>query len=68
MNDNFKAMDLLNLISFYAQIFNIKQDEDESKYIHNIIHAIAQEIDLLHKENDEIIEQNNQIIKLLKEK
>lgn len=68
MNDNFKAMDLLNLISFYAQISNIKQDEDESKYIHNIIYAIGREIDLLHKENDEIIEQNNQIIKLLKEK
>ena len=46
---------------------NIEQDNQESEYIHNVIQAIAREIELLHKENDKIMAQNEEIIRLLRE-
>lgn len=56
--NNFQAMDLLNLIAFYAQLKNIEQDVQHSSYIHN-------EIAKLHNENDIIMQQNKQILNLL---
>lgn len=71
MNNNYQngieAMDILNLIAFYIQLTNIEQDNQQSGYIHNVIQAIVREIELLHKENDEIMAQNEEIIRLLRE-
>lgn len=72
MNNNYyqngiEAMDILNLIAFYIQLTNIEQDNQQSEYIHNVIQAIAREIELLHKENDKIMAQNEEIIRLLRE-
>lgn len=73
MNNNYnyqnsiEAMDILDLIAFYIQLVNIEQDNQESEYIHNVIQAIAREIELLHKENDKIMAQNEEIIRLLRE-
>lgn len=72
MNNNYyqngiEAMDILNLIAFYIQLTNIEQDNQQSGYIHNVIQAIAREIELLHKENDKIMAQNEEIIRLLRE-
>ncbi len=65
LNNNFQAMDLIDLIAFYAQLKNIEQDNIHTAYIHAVINRIGEEIDKLHKENDKIMEQNNYIIKLL---
>lgn len=71
MNNNYQngieAMDILNLIAFYIQLTNIEQDNQQSGYIHNVIQTIAREIELLHKENDKIMAQNEEIIRLLRE-
>lgn len=70
MNNNYQggieAMDFLNLVAFYIQLINIEQDNQEREYIHNVIQAIAKEIELLHQENDKIMAQNEKIIKLLR--
>lgn len=67
-NDSeFEALDLLNIASFLAQVDNIMSNNEQNKYIHKIIKAISLEINKLHKENNIIIEQNKEIIKLLKE-
>ena len=58
LNNNIQAMDLLNLIAFYAQLKNIQYDEQYSAYVHN-------EIAKLHDENDIIMKQNEQILDLL---
>lgn len=61
-----EAMDILNLIAFYIQLTNIEQDNRQNEYIHNVIQAIAKEIELLHEENDKIMTQNEEIIRLLR--
>lgn len=70
MNNNYQngieIMDFLNLVAFYIQLINIGQDSQENEYIHNVIQAIAKEIELLHQENDKIMAQNKEIIKLLR--
>lgn len=71
MNSNYQSgiefMDFLNLVAFYIQLINIEQGSQESEYIHNVIQVIAKEIELLHKENDKIMAQNEEIIRLLRE-
>ena len=67
-NDSeFEALDLLNIASFLAQVDNIMSNNEQNKYIYKVIKAISLEIKKLHKENNIIIEQNKEIIKLLKE-
>ena len=66
-SNNLKFFDILNILSFYTQLENIQKDNEQNELIKQIIKAIANEIDLLHKENEKIINQNEHIIKLLKE-
>lgn len=66
-SNNLKFFDILNILSFYTQLENIQKDNEQNKLIKQIIKAIANEINLLHKENEKIINQNEHIIKLLKE-
>lgn len=67
-NEEIGFLDILNIASFLVQIENMQEDEKETKYIHKVIKVIANEIDKLHKENDIIIEQNEEIIRLLKKR
>lgn len=59
-------LDLLNVFSLWAQIDNMNIDKQQTEYIHKVIKAIADEIDKLHKENDIIIKQNEEILSLLR--
>ena len=65
-NQNFETLDLITLIGFIAQIQNIKIDAEEKDYIHNVIKAIADEIQKLHEENDRIESKLNKILELLR--
>lgn len=67
-NNEFGVLDSLNLISLFAQIQNMQDDAKETNYIHEVIKVIAIEIEKLHKENDDIIRQNEEILSLLKRK
>lgn len=64
-NQNFEILDLITLIGFIAQIQNMKIDAEEKDYIHNVIKAIADEIQKLHEENDRIESKLNKILELL---
>lgn len=64
---SFNILDDITILSFIAQIKNINDDKVQTNYIQKIIKAIADEIEKLHKENDIIMQQNEEIIKLLKE-
>lgn len=66
--EDIDILDLLNVFSLWAQVDNMKMDAEEDVYIRKVIKAIANEIDKLHKENDVIIQQNKEIIQLLKER
>lgn len=64
-NQNFETLDLITLIGFIAQIQNMKIDAEEKDYIHDVIKAIADEIQKLHEENDRIESKLNKILELL---
>lgn len=64
-NQNFEALDILTLISFIAQIQNMNQDAKQKQYIHDVIKAIAEEIEKLHKENDRLEKKINKILEIL---
>lgn len=54
-NKNFDILDMLSLISFMAQMKNMSDDDKAALKNNSIIKAISDEIDKLHKENDDII-------------
>jgi len=54
-NNGFDLLDILTAISFIAQMKNIKDDEIMNLKNNSIIQAVANEIDKLHRENDDII-------------
>lgn len=49
-----------------AQVQNMNMDEKETNYIHKVIKALTKEVEQLHKENNVIIKQNEQIIDMLR--
>lgn len=65
MNNNATQMlqdiDLIGLASFFMQADNIKDNNQQKQINQLILQAIANEIDKLHKENDNIIEKLNKI-------
>ena len=67
MNNNSNQMlqdiDLIGLASFFMQADNIKDNNQQKQTNQLILQAIANEIDKLHKENDDIIEKLNKIEK-----
>lgn len=70
MNNNgnqIEFLDVLAIASFFAQLDNMSQDDQQTKYIHGVIRTIETEIKKLHEENDTIMKQNEEIIRLLKE-
>jgi len=54
-NENFDMLDIITVIGFLAQMANMSGDEIQAQRNNAIIKAIADEIDKLHKENDDII-------------
>lgn len=54
-NNGFGLIDILTVISFMAQMKNMNDDEITNLKNSSIIKAVANEIDKLHKENDDII-------------
>lgn len=65
-NRGFEILDILSILSFSIQLNNIAKDEKQTKYIQDVILALAHEIELLHKENDILIAQNKEILDFLK--
>ena len=63
-NTNSKLLDALTILGFAAQIQNISDDKTQTEYIRKVIQVIADEIEKLHKENDIIIKQNEEILKM----
>ena len=66
-NNSIEGMDLLSIYSLIKQLENMKLDNEQTVYIRKVILAISDEISKLHKENDIIIAQNEEILKILKE-
>lgn len=65
-DNNFEFLDIITIVGFIAQLSNIAKDEEQTNYIHKVIETIAQEIEKLHQENDYIMWQNEEILKILK--
>ena len=63
---NIEALDLLAIIGFVAQMQNMEDDNQEKKFIHNVIQVIATEIEKLHQQNERIENKLDEIIGLLK--
>lgn len=61
INRNFDILDFLSLISFFAQMKNMSDDEIAALKNNKVIQAVANEIDKLHKENDDIIKYLKQV-------
>lgn len=59
-------LDVLTIVAFCAQMANMDGDVKQSQYIEQVINNINIEINKLHKENDIIMEQNEEIIQLLR--
>ena len=66
ISDNNSLLDAITLVGFLAQLKNIGDDNIQTTYIKKVIQAIADEIEKLHKENDIIIKQNEEILEILK--
>lgn len=66
-SENLNILDAITITGFLAQLDNMAKDDVQNKYIHTVIKAIADEIEKLHRENDIIMEQNEEILKLLED-
>ena len=60
--NNIQDLDLLQVLAFYIQLKNIEWDEKQNQYIHSVIENINTQIAKLHKQNDIIMKQNQQIL------
>lgn len=67
-SEEFGFLDMITIAGFLAQIDNMNKDEVQTNYIRVVIKAIANEIEKLHKENDIIMAQNQEILELLRRK
>ncbi len=67
-SEEFGFLDMITIAGFLAQIDNMNKDEVQTNYIRVVIKAIANEIEKLHKENDIIMAQNEEILELLRRK
>lgn len=54
-SNGFGFIDMLTLVSFMAQMKNMSDDEINNLKNNSIIKAVAEEVNKLHKENDDII-------------
>ena len=64
MNNNFEFLDVITILGFVAQMQNLEKDEQYENYIKNFIYNLNEEIQKLHKENEEIIEKLDKVLNL----
>lgn len=57
----------MSITAFCAQLANMDEDAEHSKWMQQAIKTIAAEINLIHEEDRKIINQNEEILKILKE-
>lgn len=50
--ENLDILDIITMLSFMAQIQNIKEDKAQNIWINKIIQTLFQEINKLHYENE----------------
>ena len=50
--ENLDILDIITMLSFMAQIQNIKEDKAQNIWINKIIKTLFQEINKLHYENE----------------
>ena len=62
---NLQDLDAIELLAFYIQLKNIEWDQQQNQYIHSVIENINKQIAKLHKQNDIIMQQNQQILNKL---
>lgn len=67
-NKQFETLDAITIVGFLAQLENMADDSKEKEYIHNVVFAIANEIEKLHQENNRIEQKLDKILQILKEK
>lgn len=65
-NNGLEFLDIITIMGFLAQIENLGKDEKYEQFIKKIILGLVQEIEKLHKENEDIINKLNQILERLK--
>lgn len=65
MKNNIQNLDVLQLLAFYIQLKNIEWDQNQNEYIHSVIENINNQIAKLHRENDIIMQQNQEILQKL---
>lgn len=66
-NNQFETLDAITIVGFLAQLENMADDSKEKEYIHNVILAIANEIEKLHKENERIEQKLDKVLQMLKD-
>ena len=64
--EDLNLLDLLNIFSIGIQMDNMVADEKQTKWINLVIKALVNDVIKLHEENKIIIEQNEEILELLK--
>ena len=67
-NNNLEILDLLSVISFVAQMKNIKGDEQSQQRAKMMMNVIAQEIKQFHDTQNAILNELKEIKKLLQER
>ena len=50
--ENLDMLDIITMLSFMAQIQNIKEDKAQNIWINKVIQTLFQEINKLHYENE----------------
>ena len=50
--ENLDILDIITMLSFMAQIQNIKEDKAQNIWINKVIQTLFQEINKLHYENE----------------
>lgn len=61
-NNNLTGLDIISILSYILQIQNSEDDEKYKRDIQDFEKLVQQEVDRLHRENDEIINKLNKIL------
>lgn len=64
-NNGLEFLDIITIMGFLAQLKNLSKDEKYEQFIKKIILGLVQEIEKLHKENDEIIKKLDEVLERL---
>ena len=65
-NNGLEFLDIITIMGFFAQLKNLSKDEKYEQFIKKIILGLVQEIEKLHRENDEIIKKLDEVLERLK--